>query len=63
MSRGGAREGAGRKHSGPDSVPVNWRVSASAKKWMKEQAMIQGVSIAAVLDMLIKSVSDNDEHE
>lgn len=53
MASGGAREGAGRKPSGPDTVPVNWRVSESAKKWMKEKAIESGVSIAAVLDSLI----------
>lgn len=54
MASGGAREGSGRKPSGPDTVPVNWRVSESAKKWMKERAVEDGVSIGAVLDRLIQ---------
>lgn len=54
MGSGGKRDGAGRKPSGPDTVPVNWRVSESAKKWMKGKAVEDGVSIGAVLDKLIK---------
>lgn len=50
---GGARTGAGRKPSTPDTTPVNWRVSERAKHWMKGQAMEQGVSIATILDTLI----------
>lgn len=55
MTHGGARPGAGRKASTPDTTEVNWRVSGFAKTWMKEQAMTQGVSIATILDELIKS--------
>lgn len=54
MARGGVRNGAGRKPSSPDTVSVNWRVSESAKIWMKERAVESGVSIGAVLDKLIK---------
>lgn len=54
MASGGAREGAGRKPSGPDTVPVNWRVSEFAKKWIKARAVKDGVSIGAVLDRLIQ---------
>jgi len=54
MASGGSREGAGRKPSGPDTVPVNWRVSELAKKWMKEKSVENGVSIGAVLDRLIQ---------
>ena len=50
---GGARTGAGRKPSTPDTTQVNWRVSERAKHWMKQMAMVQGVSIATILDMLI----------
>lgn len=57
--RGGKRVGAGRKASTPDTTAVNWRVSGSAKAWMKEQAMTQGVSIATILDELIKSFEEN----
>lgn len=55
---GGKRTGAGRKASTPGTTEVNWRVSASAKVWMKEQAMTQGVSIAIILDELIKSFEE-----
>lgn len=58
MTHGGARPGAGRKASTPDTTAVNWRVSGSAKAWMKEQAMTQGVSIATILDELIKSFEE-----
>lgn len=58
MTHGGARPGAGRKASTPDTVPVNWRVSGKAKEWLKWQAKEQGVSIATILDMLIDSFED-----
>lgn len=54
MTHGGARQGAGRKASTPDTIAVNWRVSRSAKVWIKTQAMEQGVSIATILDNLIE---------
>lgn len=58
MASGGKREGAGRKPIGPKTVCVNWRVSESAKRWMKEMAMDQGVNIAVILDQLIKSFEE-----
>jgi len=58
MTHGGARQGAGRKASTPDTTAVHWRVSESAKAWMKGQAMTQGVSIATILDELIKSFEE-----
>ena len=63
MTHGGARRGAGRKASTPDTLPVNWRVSGSAKAWMKKQAMDQGVSIATILDVLIKSFEERAEQD
>lgn len=54
MNHGGAREGPGRRRSGPDSVQVNWRVSEKAKAWIIEQARIQDVSVAAIIDELIE---------
>ena len=59
MASGGKRQGAGRKVSTPDTIAVNWRVSRSAKVWMKTQAMEQGVSIATILDELIKSFEES----
>lgn len=53
MARGGKREGAGRKPSGPDTVAVNWRVSESAKNWIKNKAIEDNISIGAVVDELI----------
>lgn len=54
MASGGQRAGAGRKPSGPATVPVNWRVSENAKAWLKARAAEEGVSIGAVLDGLIR---------
>lgn len=59
MTHGGARPGAGRKASTPDTIAVHWRVSESAKAWMKEQAMAQGVSIATIIDRLIDNAIGN----
>ena len=53
-NRGGSRPGAGRKSSGPETVPVNWRVSSSAKSWMKNKAFEERVSIGAILDRLVE---------
>lgn len=54
-NRGGSRPGAGRKPSGPKTVPVNWRVSEMAKSWIKKRAVKQGESIASVIDDLIQA--------
>lgn len=54
MTKGGYREGSGRKAFCEDSVSVHWRVSEYAKSWMKQKAVEDGVSIGAVLDKLIK---------
>lgn len=59
MTHGGARPGAGRKASTPDTTAVHWRVSESAKAWIKEQAMTQGVSIATIIDRLIDNAISN----
>lgn len=61
MASGGARLGAGRKRSGPDSIPVNWRVSDRAKVWILKQARVQGVSVAAIIDELIKAFEEQAE--
>lgn len=63
MNHGGARPGAGRRRSGPDSVPVNWRVSNMAKAWILEQARVQGVSVAAIIDELIKAFEEQAEQQ
>ena len=54
MTKGGYREGSGRKSFCEDVVPVHWRISESAKNWMKQKAVEDGVSIGAVLDRLIQ---------
>ena len=59
MTHGGARPGAGRKASTPDTTGVRWRVSESAKAWVKKQAMAQGVSIATIIDRLIDNAICN----
>lgn len=61
MTHGGARPGAGRKASAPDTVQVNWRVTAKAKEWMKSRAVESGSSIAAVLDDLISFYNSPDD--
>jgi hypothetical protein len=60
-THGGARAGAGRKPSTPDTTQVNWRVSKRAKHWMKRQAMEQRVSIATILDILIDTFIERAE--
>lgn len=54
MTKGGYREGSGRKSFCEDVVPVHWRIRESAKNWMKQKAVEDGVSIGAVLDRLIQ---------
>lgn len=58
MAHGGARPGAGRRQSGPDSIQVNWRVSENAKAWIIGQANEQGVSVAAIVDELVKTFEE-----
>lgn len=58
MAHGGARPGAGRRQSGPDSIQVNWRVSENAKAWIIGQAKERGVSVAAIVDELVKVFED-----
>lgn len=58
MAHGGARPGAGRRQSGPDSIQVNWRVSENAKAWIIRQAKEQGVSVAAIVDELVKTFEE-----
>jgi hypothetical protein len=58
MAHGGARPGAGRRQSGPDSIQVNWRVSENAKAWIIGQAKEQGVSVAAIVDELVKTFEE-----
>lgn len=58
MAHGGARPGAGRRSSGPDSIQVNWRVSENAKAWIVGQAKEQGVSVAAIVDELVKTFEE-----
>lgn len=53
---GGARAGAGRKAYG--TTLVSWRVSESAKEWIKAQAQEQGVTTAAIIDELISSFEE-----
>lgn len=55
---GGKRKGAGRKGFCENGGPVCWYVSEEAKNWMKQQAKEQGVSIGAVLDVLIASFKE-----
>jgi len=63
MPHGGSRPGAGRRSSGPDSVQVNWRVSEKAKAWIVTQAKVQDVSVAAIVDELIRSFEEARDHK
>lgn len=63
MPHGGSRPGAGRRSSGPDSVQVNWRVSEKAKAWIVTQAKVQDVSVAAIVDELIRSFEEVRDHK
>ena len=58
MAHGGYRPGAGRRQSGPDSIQVTWRVSENAKAWIIGQAKEQGVSVAAIVDELVKTFEE-----
>lgn len=58
MAHGGARPGSGRRQSGPDSIQVNWRVSENAKAWIVGQAKERGISVAAIVDELVKVFED-----
>jgi hypothetical protein len=55
---GGAREGAGRKAYAADIVPVSWRISKTAKRWIATQAREQGVTTARILDELIRTFEE-----
>ena len=59
--RGGARQGAGRKPYG--TTLVSWRVSESAKEWIKAQAKYQGCTTAQIIDELISSFEERVEQE
>lgn len=52
---GGARTGAGRKPNPFNTIAVRWDVKPESKEWLKAQAKEQGVSIAVILDELIKT--------
>lgn len=57
MSHGGARPGAGRKKM-TDAVPVSWRIRPQAIEWIRRQAEEQGVTIARIVDELIKTFEE-----
>lgn len=57
MASGGARPGAGRKKM-TDAVPVCWRISPLANDWIRRQAQDQGVTIARIVDELVKSFEE-----
>ena len=56
MSKGGVREGAGRKKM-TDTVPVCWRISRESNEWIRRQAEEQGVTIARIVDELVKKAT------
>ena len=58
MARGGVREGAGRKKM-TDTVPVCWRISRESNEWIRRQAEEQGVTIAMIVDELVKTFEES----
>lgn len=56
MSKGGVREGAGRKKM-TDTVPVCWRISRESNEWIRKQAEEQGVTIARIVDELVQKAT------
>ena len=58
MARGGVREGAGRKKM-TDTVPVCWRISRESNEWIRRQAEEQGVTIARIVDELVKTFEES----
>lgn len=58
--KGGLRPGAGRKKM-TDAVPVCWRISPQANEWIRKQAEEQGVTIARIVDELIKAFEEQAE--
>lgn len=57
MPHGGARLGAGRKKMA-DTVPVCWRISRESNEWIRRQAEEQGVTIARIVDELVKGFKE-----
>lgn len=62
-THGGARAGAGRKAIPFDTIAVRWDVKPETKEWLKAQAKQQGVSIAEILDELIKTFEEVSHRE
>lgn len=58
MSRGGARDGAGRKAFCSKTTAIHWRLSVEARDWITEQAEQQGVPKGAIIDTLIDNFKE-----
>ena len=54
MARGGARQGAGRKSSPRNAIPICWRVSPDAREWIIEAAEQACITPGEVVDELVK---------
>lgn len=56
-THGGARPGAGRKAVALEEkrVTLGVRVTPYTKRWLDEQAIIQGVSIGRIVEELVKA--------
>lgn len=65
MTHGGTRAGAGRKAVALEDkrVTLGVRVTPYTKRWLDEQAIIQGVSIGKIVDELVKAFIDGTENE
>ena len=65
MAHGGARQGAGRKAVAPSKkrVTLGARVTPETKRWLENQAMIQGLPIGRVVDILVAELRSGMENE
>ena len=57
-THGGARAGAGRKANPFKTIAVRWDIKPESKEWLKAQAKEQGVSVAAIVDELVKTFEE-----
>ena len=53
MSRGGRREGAGRKQTSRFTATACWRVTPETKDWLMQQSLKKRAPIGAVIEELI----------
>lgn len=59
MSRGGAREGAGRKKMGLQSISV--RVSSEVAEWLAKERERRGVNNRIIIEELVRAEAEKNE--